>query len=340
MYQTASLNRTPEARRREQFKLLALKHYYLGVDGGQSSTVALVADETGQIIGVGRDGPCNHVSGGEARHKFIRVIGKCLQQACREAAIDYDKVVFESVCLGFSGGAEDKDTYSRELIRSKKYKITHDAEIALSGATGGEPGIIVIAGTGSMAFGRNAKGMFARAGGWGYVFGDEGGGFDIARQALRAALRFEEGWGEPTDLHRLLLEATGSSDANGLLHRFYASEISRQQIATLSELVAQAAEQGDEIAAAILRQAANELTSYVEGVHRHLFESREAVPVAYIGGAFRSKRLRNWFGEMVGERLLVEPTPPLMNPAAGALLDALRADGNHALLTNVPDTDK
>ena len=323
-----------------RFTLVALKHYYLGVDGGQSSTVALVADETGRIVGIGREGPCNHVGSGEARHRFMRVIGGCLEHACREASVDYEEVVFESACLGFSGGAEDKDAYSRELIRSKKYKITHDAEIALSGATGGKPGIIVIAGTGSMAFGRNAKGMFARAGGWGYIFGDEGGGFDIARQALRAALRFEEGWGESTELHRLLLEATGSGDANGLLHRFYASEISRQEMAALSGWVTQAADGGDEIAAAILQTAANELTGYAEGVHRHLFEPGETVPVAYIGGAFRSDRLRASFCDLVAERLSTEPAPPLMNPAAGALLDALRADGNQSALSNVPDTDK
>jgi N-acetylglucosamine kinase-like BadF-type ATPase len=317
-----------------------LKHYYLGVDGGQSSTVALIADETGHIVGSGRGGPCNHVSGDEARRKFLRAIGGCLEQACREAAIDCQQIVFQSTCLGFSGGAADKEIYSRELIRSRKLKITHDAEIALSGATAGEPGIVVIAGTGSMAFGRNAESRFARAGGWGYVFGDEGGGFDIARQALRAALRFEEGWGATTALYPMLLEATGSNDANGLMHRFYASEFSRPQFAALSQLVSQAADQSDATAIAILQQAANDLAGYVEGVHRNLFKEGETASVAYIGGTFRSNLLKSCFCDIVSRRLHVTPKPPLMNPAAGALVDALRSDGNPAILTNLPEFDK
>jgi N-acetylglucosamine kinase-like BadF-type ATPase len=317
-----------------------LKHYYLGVDGGQSSTVALIADETGHVVGSGRGGACNHVSGPEARQKFLRAIGGCLEQACREAGIEYQKIVFQSACLGFSGGAADKEAYSRELIRSRKLKITHDAEIALSGATAGEPGIIVIAGTGSMAFGRNSEGRFARAGGWGYVFGDEGGGFDLARRTLRAALRFEEGWGATTALHPMLLEATGSSDANGLMHRFYTSEFSRPQIAALSQLVSQAAEQLDSVALAILQEAANDLAVYVEGVHRNLFKEGEPVSVAYIGGTCRSRLLRKCFCDVITQRLHVAPKPPLMNPAAGALLDALRSDGNPAKLTNVPEFDK
>src|SRR5947209_3167873 len=81
---------------------------------------------------------------------------------------------------------------------------------ALAGATRSGQGIITIAGTGSIAFGRNPAGRTARAGGWGYIFGDEGGGFDIARQATRAILRLEEGWGPPTALRETLLAATGS----------------------------------------------------------------------------------------------------------------------------------
>ena len=82
----------------------------------------------------------------------------------------------------------------------------------------------MIAGTGSFCFGRNGAGQTARAGGWGYVFGDEGGGFDLSRQAVRAGLRFEEGWGPPTALRAMLLEATGAVDMNDLLHRMYTAE--------------------------------------------------------------------------------------------------------------------
>lgn len=273
---------------------------YLGIDGGQSSTRALIASDTGHIIGSGRSGPCNHVRTCQGRAKFFEAVSGSVNAACNQAGIDASTVTFAAACLGFSGGPEDKQTYSRELIRSAKYKITHDAEIALSGATGGRPGIIVIAGTGSMVFGRNAERQTARAGGWGYIFGDEGGGFDLARRALRAALQYEEGWGGPTALRGLLLESTRTRDANDLLHRFYTAEYTRTRIAGLAPLVTRAAEEGDVIARKILNAAAEELASFVRGVHQQLFQADESVIVAHVGGVFQSapysRVLKNVFG--------------------------------------------
>jgi N-acetylglucosamine kinase-like BadF-type ATPase len=307
---------------------------YLGIDGGQSSTTALIADGGGRVIGRGRGGPCNHAAAAEGRAKFFRAMRACVATACEQAQLDPNTVQFAAVCFGFSGGPQDKDAYSRELVRSARYKITHDGEIALSGATAGEPGIIVIGGTGSMAFGKNARGETARAGGWGYVFGDEGGGFDLTRRALRAALRAEEGWGPATALRELLLEATGAANANDLLHRFY-GDFDRVAIARMAKLVTQAAEQGDDVAWDILREAARELATLVEGVYRKLF--REVVPVAIIGGVFRSLQLRNEFGERVREFIGCTVIPPRYGPAAGALLEALRLDGNGSELKDVPE---
>jgi N-acetylglucosamine kinase-like BadF-type ATPase len=317
-----------------------LSHYYLGIDGGQSSTTALICDESGCVLGRGRGGPCNHASGEEGRRKFLHAIGGCLREACRQAELDAPSLEFKGACLGFSGGAADKKQYSRELIRARALYVTHDAEIALMGATAGSPGIIIIAGTGSMAFGRNGQGRSARAGGWGYVFGDEGGGFDIARQALRVALRMEEGWGPASTLHRALLNATSSSDANTLMHRLYTSEFTRPEIAALSQTVTDAAENGDAVALKILREAAAELTVYVEGVHSNLFASEPCSAICYIGGVFRSRLLLASFQEIVQERLAIAPTAPRLSPAAGALLEALRRDGNAAELTNVPGSEK
>lgn len=310
---------------------------YLGIDGGQSSTTALIADGEGRVIGRGRGGPCNHAKAAEGRAKFFRAMRACLATACEQAQLDPNTVQFAAACFGFSGGPQDKDAYSRELVRSVRYKITHDAEIALSGATAGEPGIIVIGGTGSMAFGRNAQDETARAGGWGYVFGDEGGGFDLTRRALRAALRAEEGWGPDTELRQLLLEASGAADANDLLHRWYAN-FDRSSIAGMAKLVTQAAESGDRIAGDILLEAAGELATLVAGVYRRLF--RELVPVAYIGGVFRSSLLRNAFAERIRELTGCTVIPPRFGPATGALLEALRVDGNASELKNVPELEK
>ncbi len=222
-------------------------------------------------------------------------------------------------------------------IKSKLLKVTHDAEIALSGATEGEPGIVMIAGTGSMAFGRNSEGRTARAGGWGYLVGDEGGGFDISRRALRAALQFEEGWGPATSLHRELLTRTGAASANDLLHRCYAS-ISRYEFAALAPLVNECAEAGDQVAEHILVNAARALRSYVQGVHRNVFAASEPVRVSYIGGVFKSAKLRKAFSSYVHEWLGCDTVSPRLSPAAGAVIEALRMDGNHAKLTDIPET--
>jgi N-acetylglucosamine kinase-like BadF-type ATPase len=310
--------------------------YYLGIDGGQSGTKGLLSDENGRVLGAGLGGPCNHVAAHEGRAKFFAAVGSVLDQACQAAGLDAASLEFASVCLGFSGGAEDKEAYSRELIRSHKYKITHDADIALSGATEGQPGIVVIAGTGSIAFGRNAAGRTARAGGWGYIFGDEGGGFDLTRQALRSALRHEEGWGPPSTLRDRLLAATGASKINELMHRFYTPEFPRPAVAALSSLVSDAAEESDEEAQRILFDAASQLVSYVEGVHRVIFQSMQPVPIAYIGGVFKSRLLLEEFVKTIRYRLACPALPPKMDPAAGALLEALRADGNSSPVSNLP----
>ncbi len=317
-----------------------MSRYYLGIDGGQSSTVALIADETGRVLGRGVAGPCNHVAADEAARKFKTVMGACLAQACSEAGLEFDTVEFAAACLGFSGGSEDKEAYSRALIRSKLFKFSNDAEIALSGATAGAPGIVVIAGTGSIAFGRSLDGVTGRAGGWGYIFGDEGGAFDLTRRALRAALQFEEGWGPATTLREMLLAATQSANANSLLHRFYTAEYPRAKVATLAHLVDDAAQTGDDVAIDILDEAASKLAWLVQGVYRKLFRPHESAGVSYTGGAFQSKQLCDGFADWISRSIGCTVMPPQLSPAAGAVLEALKLDGNDSKLTGMPGAGK
>jgi N-acetylglucosamine kinase-like BadF-type ATPase len=289
------------------------------VDGGQSSTTAVIGDETGRVLGTGVSGPCNHVGSADGHLKFLSAVEGCLAAACLAAGLDPQPVRFASACLGFSGGPADKQALIEETISAEKLFVTTDAWIALSGATGGEPGIIVIAGTGSIAFGRNAQGQTGRAGGWGHIFGDEGGAFDIVRQALRAALRAEEAWGPATALRKALLDATGGTSINDVLHRFYTSDFPRDRIAALAPLVDGAANAGDEIADSILEEAASELAGLARAVRRQLFLLSGAVPVAHIGGVFRSSIVRESFQRRI-------PSGPALHPPAiGALIEAYRA---------------
>lgn len=294
---------------------------YLGIDGGQSSTIALIGDGDGAILGEGRAGPCNHVGASEGRAKFVAAVGESVQQAAAQAGVDPQ---FEAMCAGFSGGAADKDALLRELIPAGRYLVTHDAHIALAGATRGGPGVIVIAGTGSIAYGRNAAGNTARAGGWGYAFGDEGSAFDIVRQALRAVLRHAEGWGPPTTLAHPLLAATGASDADALLHLCYTDAYPRERVAALAHLVDEAARSGDPVAGDILSGAAQALATIAAAVRRQLFTDDTEVDMRYAGGVFASDPLLARFRMLVELDGGAHLSPPALSAAEGALLEAVK----------------
>ena len=312
-----------------------MSRFFLGVDGGQSSTTAMIGDESGRVVGIGRGSECNHVQGPEGRAKFINAINGCIGLA------GFLGAQFEAACLGFSGGPADKEELLREMLHvSGTMTITHDGLIALTGAAAGAPGIIMIAGTGSFAFGRNAEGRTARVGGWGYIFGDEGAGYDIARQALRASLRYEEGWGPPTVLHTMLRQATGEKTANDVMHRFYTVDYPRPKIASYAKLVDEASANGDAAARNILLAAAQQLAGFTSAVRSQLFKEGEPAFIAYIGGVYNSNLLRERF------RMLVELDegntvgPPKFGPAAGALIEAYRSAGLNPILSNLPESEK
>ncbi len=276
---------------------------FLGVDGGQSGTTALVGDESGRVVGVGRGGPCNHVGKAEGRDRFLDAMSGCLREA------GFDSAEFEAACLGFSGGSADKEAIVRELIKAKHYVVTHDAFIALMGATAGEPGVVTIAGTGSIAFGRNGAGKTARAGGWGHEFGDEGGGFDLTRQALRAALREEEGWGPKTALRDALVSAAGATSADDLLHRFYTDDYPRERVAAFSKLVDRIARAGDAAAREILFAAAQQLATLASAVRAQIFDGIAPCRISYSGGVFRSELLRSREKNLPGRRISIPRDP-------------------------------
>jgi N-acetylglucosamine kinase-like BadF-type ATPase len=293
--------------------------YFLGIDGGQSSTTALIGDGDGNVAGYGRGGPCNHVSGSEARTKFLGAIGTCVRAAAGQAGLASDaegRYPFAAACSGFSGGAKDKAHLLDEIFLAEAKLVTHDALIALAGATGGEPGVMVISGTGSIAFARDAEGRTIRAGGWGYIYGDEG-------------------WGPATSLRAKLLAATGVQDVDDLMHRFYTPEFARPQIAAMSKLVDEAAAEGDAVASEIIRKAAESLAGYARAARTVAFGAESTIPVRCVGGGFQSERMRNAFSS------LIEAAPPKYLPAAGALLEAYRIGGlPHMQLKNVPEFEK
>lgn len=300
---------------------------FLGVDGGQSGTTAVIGDQAGRILGTGEAGPCNHTAAGEGRAKLERAVTGSVAAACAQAELDATVVSFEAACFGMSGGPDDKREILATTLRVERLVVTNDAVIALAGATRSGQGIITIAGTGSIAFGRNPAGRTARAGGWGYIFGDEGGGFDIARQATRAVLRLEEGWGSPTVLREMLLGETHSENANQMLHLFYSDEWPRLRVATLARLVDVAAAEGDAVALGILTGAAQQLAMLAGAVREELWSPGSELELAYVGGVFQSLTLLANFRALVELQGSVRCSPPQRSPAEGALREAYRSAG-------------
>ena len=305
----------------------ASRRLFLGVDGGQSSTRAVIGDESGRVLSRAVGSPCNRATPGAGEAKLKETTKRLLRDALKRAGLPAESE-FEAACFGMSGGPDDKRSLLVGLMTAASVEVTNDAETALDGATGGGPGIVVIAGTGSIALARDRAGNLVRCGGWGYVFGDEGGAFDIVRRALREALAAEEGWGPSTGLGRALRRATGSGTVNEAMHRFYDHDWPRSRIASLAPLVDEIAEQGDGRAQAVLQAAGEALAALAVRAARALPEALPGQDVYPCGSVLNSARVRAAIsdglrnaGFTVGQ--------PAHDAATGALLRAYRARGLH-----------
>ncbi|MCJ7822846.1 MAG: ATPase, partial [Armatimonadetes bacterium] len=217
--------------------------YVLGVDGGQTSTTAAVCDLTGALLGVGRGGPANHAwePGGIARAR--RAVTGSTAAALRAAGLK--RVTFEAAFLAMPGPAHERKLRAvRGCVSARQFRMDNDKVNALASVTAGKPGVVVVAGTGTITYGENARGERADASGWGYLLGDEGGGFWIARQAVGAACRHWDSRRKPTALTEKLLARLDIEDLWDLYFLVYSGKLSRAQVAGLAAVVPEAAAEG------------------------------------------------------------------------------------------------
>src|ERR1700681_4866894 len=170
---------------------------FLGIDGGGSKTSCLIGDET-SVLGAGTGAASNVVRVGEAQAR--ESLATAIRQACRVANLEPSQI--SNVCVGLAGAARPeinelvKDIVSEVIageIKPNEVRVVGDMVIVLEAAFGSGPGVIVIAGTGSIAYGRNGEGQTARAGGWGFAISDEGSGHWIGRAVVAAAIRACDG---------------------------------------------------------------------------------------------------------------------------------------------------
>jgi N-acetylglucosamine kinase-like BadF-type ATPase len=310
------------------------EEYYLGIDGGQSHTTALIADANGFIVGRGLSGPSNHTREPGGRERLERAISESVGDALRAAGLmergSVSDFYFHSAHLAMTGEPEDKLPLVEQLLSAKHLVVGHDAPGALAGALAGQTGIIVLAGTGSVAYGEvqvNQNSIWhARIGGNGYLFGDEGSGFWIGKESLRLALHMENRDMPDGEAFRAALLTHFKRDSlQAIADDVYAGIISRDQLASFTTRVDRLAKQGEEIALSFLQQAAADLAELAEATANKLGATRRRIPVSYGGGVFNSKLLLRQFKARVKELLpKAQVVAPHYGPDIGALLLAYR----------------
>jgi N-acetylglucosamine kinase len=299
--------------------------HVMGIDAGGTKTVCLLADETGHILAEARDGGANLQSAGELE------VEKVLHRVMEAALVKHD-VRPAAICLGIAGVDRPSDS---DAVRGIMQRIGHrtrtlvvnDALVALVAGAGDDPGVVIVAGTGSIVYGKDASGRAARAGGWGYLLGDEGGGFWIGRAALSAVVREFDGRGPATKLTDMVLAQMSLGSPTELIHEIYYRDVHRHAIAALAALVQRAADAGDAVATDILSRAGAELSTAAASVITRLGMRGDVFPTILAGGIFRglpslARDLESRLSEVAprsGVRLLD------VEPAVGAVHLALSA---------------
>lgn len=306
--------------------------YYLGIDGGGTKTHAVIVDEAGRVRGMGMAGASNfgNTNVDMARHN----ISAAVQVAAGEAGID--AVHFDAAFLGIAGVVSESD---RDVVRemaqqlrlapTDKIGADHDCRIALAGGLAGAPGIVQIIGTGTSCFGMNVKSERWMSGGWGHLIADEGGGYWLGIQAIKATAAAYDGRGEATLLSDAVLQALGIDGIPQIMERLYAAKISVSEIAALSRVLVAAAEQHDRVAQTIIASGMDEVARCVVAVAQRL-QLGDAPSLVCVGGMMQAGSIMTVpLAEAVHRRLphcqIVEPQ---FSPVMGAALMARQMCGS------------
>jgi glucosamine kinase len=299
---------------RDRTRLVAI---FLGIDGGGSQTSCAIGDETA-LLGSGAGAGSNVLRVGEAQAR--KAIASAIRQACTAAKVTLKQI--KRTCIGVAGGARPETT---EVIRrilselvSGEIEVVGDMVIAMEAASDGGPGVVVIAGTGSIAYGRNAAGQTARAGGWGFAISDEGSGHWIGRAAVAAAMRaFDEA--QNGGLLESVMKAWGVGTREQMIVVSNASP--PPDFAGLFPAVLAAVEAGDPRAHDILAQAGVELATLAKIVISRLFTDGANAQVAMSGGVFRNSALirQVFYNRLRLECPIAVVNPNLIDPVKGAL---------------------
>lgn len=300
---------------------------FLGVDGGGTKTHIVLVDGDNNFVCEGFSGPSNPLRVGV--DTAVKHISEAVNSACDNVFKSPNDIV--SANLGLAGVRRaDLRERVRQLVIGKlgirRVEVVTDAEIALYATTLGDPGLVIISGTGSICYGRDSNRNVATAGGWGPTAGDEGGGVTIAKQGLQAIAKALDGRGKPTKLSYVGAEYFRASTPEDLIVAIYSPQMDNKRLAGFAKYVVEAAIKGDEIAIEILSVAGFELGLAAYAVIKSLNLKQKKVPIGTVGSIFKA-------GELLTEPLLETVhsyapkaflQKPKMNPASAAAVMALK----------------
>ena len=260
--------------------------HVLGIDVGGTKTVCLLGDEEGRVLSTAKGPGANLQAVGELQ--LEKVLHTVMEETVAQQA-----AVPAAICLGIAGVDRPDDAIVvRGIMGRIGYKarilVVNDALIALQAGIGAAPGIVIVSGTGSIAYGCDRHGYAARAGGWGYVLGDEGSGYWMGRLALRAIVREVDGRGQPTSLTPRVLAHFSVARPEELLQTVYHEDFKPAAVAALATHVQQARDEGDVVATAILDRGAKELVAAAASVTNQLELTGEEFAFVLAGGMFKA----------------------------------------------------
>lgn len=301
--------------------------YLIGIDGGGTKTDCAIADLSGKTIRQSTGRPSNFLIIGveEAAENIFALIEENL------FALEGDFSDVKQIVIGVAGAGREEDAmlleksftdYSEQQgVHFKGVKIVSDAHVALEGAFPDSSGCILIAGTGSILFGKDEDGKVHRVGGFGRLIGDEGSGYSIGRKALNAVTKEIDRRGERTTITELLNSKIDSDVQDKIINKVYKEKL---DVASVAKIVIKAAEQGDKVANKILNDEANELVLYIKAFLEKI--STDKLNISFSGSLIDNKNFySNLLKKKIKESLsIVKVVKPVSSPVQGAILLAKR----------------
>ncbi|MED1780624.1 BadF/BadG/BcrA/BcrD ATPase family protein [Brevibacillus fortis] len=293
------------------------KKWFIGIDGGGSKTKAAICNEAGQV---------QAIAAGESSNPLSRSWGDVeatLRQLIDAVRIKAGAKEEEVAGLFIGLGGADRPQIKERLQHAfadewgERLLIDNDVIAALYAGTWGQPGVVLLAGTGSIACAFSKEGTRHRVGGWGYLIGDEGSGFDLGKKAAIAVMREYDGRGESTVLTRLFMDYYGVERPDELISLIYGGSNPRMELAKTSQLVEQAAALGDPVANALIIQAVEDLLELADAC---LKKVQKPVPIVLAGGLLTASTILR---EQLVARASFQTVIPTVPPVVGALVAAV-----------------